>query len=259
MVYDLESPEGYDAVYPVWIAKLLATLNDANSEATFTGRYGFVDREDSPFLDLMNTKYVLALKQNKKGDPDINGSVAKIYQNPKFKKVFEDKTVIVLENINVLPRAFMVYDWENDKTGTEILDALLVSNFPYKDKIFVEGYDNKPDKTGTFQVKYEKYLENESEIKVKTTISGLLFVSDTFYPGWKAYLDGKEVKIFKANYAFRAVEIPEGEHLLKFEYRPESFFNGLKISLISLVILSFITFALMILGKNKFGRYTLRS
>lgn len=259
MVYDLESPEGYDAVYPVWIAKLLATLNDANSSATFTGRYGFVDREDSPFLDLMNTKYVLALKQTPKGDPNINGKVAKIYQNPKFKKVFEDKTVEVLENTNALPRAFMVYDWESDKVGTEILDALLVKDFPYQKKIFVEGYNSEPAKVGTYQVEYQEYLENRSKLKVKTTVPGLLFISDTYYPGWKAYLDGKETTIFKADYAFRAIEVPEGEHLIKFEYRPDSFFNGLKISLVSLIILSLLSVVLMIIGKGKLGRYTLKS
>ena len=87
-------------------------------------------------------------------------------------------------------------------------------------------------------------------IKVKAPNDGYLVLSDTYYPGWKAYMrrtqmeqmgtdgtDGEEVRILRANYNFRAVPIPKGEHTVTFVYEPESFKRGLTISIISLGLL----------------------
>ncbi len=241
MIYGLESPEGYDAVYPAWIAKILSSLNDVSSATKFTGRYGFVDREDSRLLDLLNTKYFLALKLNDRGSPDISGkNLLAVYGNPKFKKVFEDKTVVVLENKNVLPRAFMVYDWDIIPDGNHVLDKLLDEKYPLSKKIILNEEVPGISRTTTEytgRVSYQIYKENSSLINIETPEAGMLFTSDTFYPGWKAYLDGKETKIYKADFAFRAVAVPKGSHKLEFAYHPESFFGGLKISAISLLSL----------------------
>ncbi|MBU0567008.1 YfhO family protein, partial [bacterium] len=56
---------------------------------------------------------------------------------------------------------------------------------------------------------------------------GFLFLSDTYYPGWKAYVDGIETRIFRANYTFRAIQIKEGKRRVEFIYRPKSFTIGL--------------------------------
>src|SRR3989344_4947534 len=57
MPYGLESLEGYDAVYPLRIAQLLAALNGGRSGTDPLGRYGTVDDDTSRLLDLINTKY----------------------------------------------------------------------------------------------------------------------------------------------------------------------------------------------------------
>jgi len=239
MAYGLESPEGYDAVYPAWIAKILAALNDASSTAKFTRRYGFVDREDSRLLDLFNTKYFLAIKLDDRGSPDKEGkNLLPVFNNPKFKKVFEDKTVVVLENKNVLARAFMVYDWDVILDGNQQIDKLLDEKYPLSKKIIlnedVAGISRSPNPPPG-KVSYEVYKENSSILNINTPESGILFVSDTFYPGWKAYLDGKETKIYRADFAFRAVVIPQGTHKVEFKYLPESFYTGLRVSAISLL------------------------
>jgi uncharacterized membrane protein YfhO len=53
-----------------------------------------------------------------------------------------------------------------------------------------------------------------------------LVLSDTFYPGWKAFVDGKEEKILRANYNFRAVPLTAGTHRVEFVYDPLSFKLG---------------------------------
>jgi len=66
-----------------------------------------------------------------------------------------------------------------------------------------------------------------SALHVKMPKPGVLVVADTDYPGWEATIDGKEVPILRANVAFRAVEVPAGEHVVEFRFRPASARHGL--------------------------------
>ena len=104
-----------------------------------------------------------------------------------------------------------------------------------------EDFREKPSKVESrSSVEYVKYLANESEIKVTTDKEGLLFVSDSFFPGWQASVDNNESKIYKADFAFRAVYVTKGEHIVRFIYKPDSFSLGLKISAVTLVLLALI-------------------
>ena len=61
-----------------------------------------------------------------------------------------------------------------------------------------------------------------------------LVLAQADYPGWHARLDDKPVPILRANYAFQAVEVPQGHHIVELDYRPLSFELGLWISLLAL-------------------------
>lgn len=65
----------------------------------------------------------------------------------------------------------------------------------------------------------------------------LLFLSDSFYPGWKAYIDGKETPVLRAHSVYRAIEVPDGDHEVFFRYEPISYFVGRNISTIFWIIL----------------------
>lgn len=54
-----------------------------------------------------------------------------------------------------------------------------------------------------------------------------LFLSDTYYPGWKVTLDRKPSPIYRANYAFRGAMVPAGKHTVTFTYQPNSFTVGI--------------------------------
>jgi hypothetical protein len=55
--------------------------------------------------------------------------------------------------------------------------------------------------------------------------------------GWKAYVDGKEIPHFRANYILRAAALPGGNHTVEFKFEPASYYTGEIISLIASVIL----------------------
>lgn len=231
MAYGIETLEGYDAVYPKRVSEFIAAVNENFGNFNSIRRYAIVDNYFSPLLDLANVKYFVVLKKD----------IQQYLKDKKFKVVFNDKSTSILENKYWLPRAFMVYDWDLEKDGNKVLDKLLQKNFPIGKKIILEepaSVDRHIDtNTVLNSVNYSKYESQGNSISVETQKDGLLFVSDAYYSGWKAFIDGKEEKIYRADYAFRAVLVPRGIHQIKFVYNPNSFSNGLKISIISLGVL----------------------
>lgn len=237
MVYGIESPEGYDTFHPLNMSEFVAAINSGNVDSLPVGRYGIVDNDVSPLLDLINTKYYLALVT----DPDI-----KRFDSKRFTKVFQDKSVIIFESKTSLPRSFMAYDWEVDVPQKEndltALGKIMDINFPLGKRIVLDSNPGiSPDVSTKIKavqsVKYDLYENQESIVKVNTNKDGMLFVSDSYYPGWKAFVDGKETKIYTADFAFRAIEIPKGEHSVRMVYEPKSFSDGVKLSVLSLVLL----------------------
>jgi uncharacterized membrane protein YfhO len=63
---------------------------------------------------------------------------------------------------------------------------------------------------------------------------GVLVLTDTYVPGWQAQVDGKPASVYVADYAFRAVRVPSGQHRVEFVYTPASFSIGATISLVAL-------------------------
>lgn len=238
MPYKIEALEGYDAVYPLQMSQFVAAVTSGKSGTRPVGRYGTLGDETARILDLVNVKYILAVKKDERNNPSPDGKISPEFDPELFQIVKKDKSTVILENKDVLPRAFMVYDWEISE-GPKTLDKLMEHGFPFNKKVFLEkdpgvllGGDGKGE------VSYETYKETENILRVKSSDDGILFISDTFYPGWRAFVDGRETKILKTDFAFRGVVVPKGEHEVRFVYRPSSFFNGLKISFISLLLLA---------------------
>ncbi len=73
------------------------------------------------------------------------------------------------------------------------------------------------------------------DVTFHTTTSGnrLLFMSDTWYPDWHATIDGKPATIYRADYAFRAIAVPPGQHELKLTYYDPEYSEGRTLSLIT--------------------------
>lgn len=81
-------------------------------------------------------------------------------------------------------------------------------------------------------------LPNRYELDLNLTAPGWLVISEVWYPGWKAAVDGKAVPILRANYLFQAVRVLPGQRRLILTYRPVSFFGGAALSLAALGLLA---------------------
>ncbi len=78
---------------------------------------------------------------------------------------------------------------------------------------------------------------NAVTIRASSPQAGVLILSDTFYPGWQALVDGVPTEIRIANEAFRAIAFPAGTHTIEFRYQPSAVLSGLIVSLASLAVI----------------------
>jgi uncharacterized membrane protein YfhO len=77
---------------------------------------------------------------------------------------------------------------------------------------------------------------NSVILNVDAPGDGWLVLADTDYPGWVATVDGEEVPIYRANLAFRAVQVNAGQHEVRFDYQPGWLLPGALVSLLALVV-----------------------
>jgi hypothetical protein len=75
-------------------------------------------------------------------------------------------------------------------------------------------------------------------LRVETIQGSWLLLSDTWYPGWSVELNGAKTKLYKADYLFRAVWVPPGEHTLEFRYRSPLFLIGGVVSVLGWVTIA---------------------
>ncbi len=176
-----------------------------------------------PLLSLMNVKYIL----NDEPLPDLE-------------MVFDDG-VQIYGNDGVLPRAYIVPEARVIPDDRRLLAELKSPTFnPYREVLLETSpqdpiaFPSQPAVSGVpFACDQSlHYSPNQVKIETRLTGDGYLVLSDTYYPGWRAYVDDQEVEILRANYAFKAVPLRAGTHTVRFEYAPLSFRLGLVISLI---------------------------
>lgn len=87
-------------------------------------------------------------------------------------------------------------------------------------------------------IKLTQYGLDEMSFTSNNSQPGLAVFSDIYYnKGWKAYVDEKETPIIRANYVLRAVKVPAGQHKIEFRFRPESFYNGQKVAMVSSILI----------------------
>jgi hypothetical protein len=94
-----------------------------------------------------------------------------------------------------------------------------------------------PPRAGAGSAVIERYEPDLVELAVRAESAGLLVVSEIYHPNWHAWVDGEEVPIWRTNVAFRGVEVPAGEHRVRFAYRSASFVAGRAISIAATLVL----------------------
>ncbi|HSW70219.1 MAG TPA: YfhO family protein [Gammaproteobacteria bacterium] len=137
--------------------------------------------------------------------------------------------LLVYQNLNALPRGWFV-----SKVSKMDRFAMLPvihsgkfsdgANFDPAKIALVEKnssldlYDFQEDKTSL--VKIKKLEGGKIIVNTESKTNQFLVLSDIYYPGWYAYLDGKKADIYRADYIYRGIIVPKGHHKIKFIFKP---------------------------------------
>lgn len=157
--------------------------------------------------------------------------------------------VRVYRNTRSVGRAYIVSEIETAKTPEESLTKLRNPAFDPHRKVILEIENETKEKTlnsGLPPVSKQPSTKDRAVrlvsdkpncvvIEAITDAPGMLVLTDAFYPGWKASIDGKATEIYRANFHFRAVLLPPGSHTVEFTYQPSAFYAGIALFALLLI------------------------
>ena len=139
---------------------------------------------------------------------------------------------------NFLPRAYFASVTEQISSKEEALERLSTPEFSAHKTLIIADPGSVPaqEGDGRGEVRILSYRRQWVQCEVVAETDGYLVLLDSYYPGWRAYVDGKQAEILRATYSFRAVRVPAGKHRVEFVYRPRSFYAGLSVTGVALLI-----------------------
>ena len=174
--------------------------------------------------------------------------------------IFQSKSTrnAIYFNALALPRAHFIQKVEV-ADEMEILTHLKEGDFDPRKVAYVE--EKLPIKIDPafagVKAEVTEYKMHNIKIDVIAAGNNLLLISEMYYPNWHAFLDGKEIDIYKTNYAFRSVIIPKGQHKLEFRYIDKAFNTGKTISwILSFLVLGGLIFGIYLDRKEKKAKKT---
>lgn len=155
----------------------------------------------------------------------------------------ENGEQLIVENPNAMGNAWFVDNVVVANTPNEESDALntinlhntLVTDVKFKD--FVKDFHPHHDSTAKIQL--TKYAPDYVEYNYTAAADGIAVFSEVYYPyGWNAYIDGQPADHFRANYTLRALNVPAGQHHIRFEFRPATVEKWGKVSIASKYVMN---------------------
>ncbi|MGE5262512.1 MAG: YfhO family protein [Acidobacteriota bacterium] len=165
--------------------------------------------------------------------------------------VYRSNDVAVFENPDVLPRAFLIHEAhvaDDESSANEIYR----SDFQPRETLVLAGgqaLQAGGTQRGDESVQMVEYQDERVVLDVRASAEGYVVLTDAWFPGWVARLDGVQVPIQRADLIFRAVRVSPGEHHIEMEYHPSSLYLGGAVSLIALIVVGGIG-----LGSRRFHR-----
>lgn len=238
-----------DALYPKRYFDYVTEFIDPTAVDRFSGIPNFWDSgvRNNPMFQLTGTRWVIQ-QGFPMSVPDKNivadsGRAAPI--------VWRDDTATIRSITQALPRAFLVDGAtmvaDQAAAAAEVARLLAADEGTFDPRRFavLEGEPRAGATTcadaGT--ARFIRYEPRTVEIATDARCGTYLVLTDLFYPGWSATVNGVPTNILAADTAFRAVPVPKGKALVRFEYAPRSFVMGLWLAAAGLVALAGICFA----------------
>jgi len=177
-------------------------------------------------VNMFNGKYIVA-----------NGQVT--HPDLEFLRTNQNQNMLLYQNHAALPRAFFVEDFQVITDGAQRLRMMNTEAFdPAVTALLEKEPSQQFSSPDSSRVRVTHYDPNEISYEIYTDNTGLLVLSEVYYPeGWTATLDGEQtLEIYKTNHVLRSMIIPEGEHTLHLTFRPQAYTMGTTLSWIGFLV-----------------------
>jgi hypothetical protein len=203
-------------------------------------------------LDLLGTRYLLESCDgitcfDAAGEPGRNQSWQATGPVDPQPKVFsflaggmqELPPYRIYENLDAFPRAFVVHRALPLADQPQVLSQMKSTDF--RREVLLEGSlpqldsDPFPPVERFDSATIREYLPNRVAVETRTELPGYLVLTDVWFPGWTCTVDGQPAPIHRANFLFRAVALPAGNHEVRFVFDPGSYRWGRRISVMALI------------------------
>lgn len=174
-----------------------------------------ISQNNPAVINMLNTKYVITAGKDGKAQ--------------------------VIKNPGALGNAWFVNEVKYMKNADEEIMALnsfepsktAIANIRDKSEM---GTNFTTDATA--KVEMMEYLPNNLKYKSSSNADGLVVFSEIYYKnGWKAFVDGKETKVFNVNYLLRAIKVPAGEHKIELKFDMDSYSKGNIVSIVFSILM----------------------
>ena len=243
-IFQLSSADGYDPLYSRWYGELIRLSEEGSFKPAMRSNaniYPGFGKQDFPknksrqkILQMLSVRYIL--------DRIENNTDATTFLPEDYPLIWQKDGWRIYENQKAAPRVFLAEKAYYVKSQNEFEEIFNSPDFdPSREVILETGTNSTIQQFNNLTIGGVAIIEESAnKIKLKAVSDGpaLLVLTDTDYPGWKAFIDGQAASIQRANHALRAISIPAGQHEVEFSYQSLSFKLGLWLSSISFSVWS---------------------
>jgi hypothetical protein len=231
-MFGLQDVRGYESVYTLAYSEYLARAD--GRDTPFDAVAIPTNNTLNPMFDALNMRYVLSIEA---------------LDDPALTEVYSGE-IFIYQNENALPRAVLYGDFRVLDDAEAVLDRMAEPDFDPSQELLFENdpgiallLQNDPESCRDTalmcpgEAVITLYEPERVVIEVETSGDAILMLSDLYYPGWVARVDGTETPIARANTIMRAVMVPAGAHEVEFRYESAVIRDGGRISLVSFTVM----------------------
>ncbi|MBF0289910.1 MAG: YfhO family protein [SAR324 cluster bacterium] len=183
-----------------------------------------------PGFDILNVRYFI-----------FGASLGKFPSGPRFREAFRSKNAVIIENLNVKERFFFVSEWEMIPERRPLLQTirdnpqiLFKKALLYMKPIWPNL--NLPTASSTLPPRLLRHTNHSYRLEIQLRQPQILVISDTYYEGRKASINGQEISVQSVNGGMTGIPLPAGKYQLEIRFEHSFFTFSLSLFILGCLI-----------------------